>query len=201
MAVTLGFIIVYPNGIDNQWDTVDNSDVDFLDQLVMIIGSKYSCNDCLLCSGMSYGAFMNYKYVCASKFIQNAIAPIAGNVPITLHNDCLLNNEIPPIDFHGTEDGLVNYNGVPPLITSVEITIRWWLKKNKLNLTPVISQIPDINKQDNCTVELEKYSKNLADVETHFYKIVDGGHTWPGAIHLGILSATCQHISASTLIG
>jgi poly(3-hydroxybutyrate) depolymerase len=60
IADTKGFIVVYPNGngILNKWETISDSDVDFLSNLVDTIRSKYSTNNCLFVTGFSQGGFM-----------------------------------------------------------------------------------------------------------------------------------------------
>ena len=60
-----GFILVYPNGKPignsnlNRWETINNSDVDFLTNLVDSIRSDYSTNSCA--TGFSQGGFMTCK--------------------------------------------------------------------------------------------------------------------------------------------
>lgn len=200
VADTLGMIVVYPNGINKEWNIVTLTDVEFLDQLVAFIRAKYSCNSCLFSCGISYGAFMTYKYACASSQLISAIGSVAGNVPITLQNDCHYKNKMPLMHFHGTADAIVSYNGVPPFIPPIERTMQWWVNKNMLNSSPVVTSIEDSDKSDKCTVVLYSYQGINSSAELHFYKIIDGGHTWPGGLHLGILGNTNQDISASSLI-
>jgi len=41
--------------------------------------------------------------------------------------------------------------------------------------------IEDSEPTDNCTVEMYTYTECNGDSEIIFYKVIDGGHTWPGA--------------------
>ncbi len=193
-------IVVYPNAINQSWAIGNTTDVDFISHLADTIRTRYSCNDCLFFTGISDGGFMTYKLACALSKPITAIAVVSGNMSQFLENNCVIANGIPVMHFHGTADPLVNYNGtlgIPP----VETTIQWWVTQDNCNPTPVFTAIPDIHMDDGCTVERYEYPDGNNGSEVIFYKIINGGHTWPGAIPVPPLGNTNQDIEASTLIG
>ncbi len=68
IADSKGFILVYPNGKSignsslNKWETINNSDVDFLSNLVDSIHSNYSTNNCLFVSGNERSRFSKARW-------------------------------------------------------------------------------------------------------------------------------------------
>lgn len=200
VADTEKFIVVYPNAIDQSWKLNGNADVDFIAHLIDTIRQRYACNACLFSTGMSMGGFLTYKLACGLPQPLTAIAVVSGNMTQQLQNTCVPGKGLPVMHFHGTTDPLVNYNGtvgIPP----VETTIQWWVDKNKCNTTPFVTALPNTNTTDNCTVERYYYGGGLQGSDMTFYKITNGGHTWPGPIPVPPFGNTNQDILASNLIG
>lgn len=196
-----GFIVAYPDGINNQWDLLTNSDVDFVSHLVDTLRTRYSCNSCLFSTGMSEGGFLTYKLACSLSQPLTAIAVVAGNMPVSFQNTCAVNNGLPVLHFHGTADAVVSFNGMPPLIPPVDSTILWWVNKNNCATSPVSVLIPDNNIADSSTVIFYNYSGGTGGSIVSLYKVINGGHTWPGAIPVPSLGNTNEDIRASELIG
>lgn len=200
VADTAGFIVVYPNAVNESWNFMDNGDANFISHLIDTIRNRYSCNNCLFFTGISMGGFMAYRLTCVLPQPITAVAVVSGNMLQLWQNTCSIPDGLPIMHFHGTEDPIVNYNGtigIPP----VETTVQWWVSENHCNTTPVVTPIPNIHPDDNCTVEKYYYGGGLNGSEVTFYKITNGGHTWPGAIPAPPLGNTDQDISASYLIG
>jgi polyhydroxybutyrate depolymerase len=80
---------------------------------------------------------------------------------------------------------------------SVERTLGYWIDFNRCKNTSSIS-LTDSDPSDGCTVEMISYSGCADDGEVVYYRIVDGGHTWPGAGNAGYSAGnTNQDITAS----
>jgi polyhydroxybutyrate depolymerase len=200
VANTSGFIVVYPNAVGGNWSINGTTDVNFISALIDSIRADYSCNSCLFVTGMSQGGFLTYRLACSLPQTITAVAVVSGNMSQNLQSTCVLNRGLPVMHFHGTADGLVNYNGTVG-IAPVETTISWWVNKNNCNPTPVFTAMPDITTTDNSTVEKYYYGGGANGSEVTFYKILNGGHTWPGAAPVPIFGATNYDINASALIG
>ena len=174
------FIVVYPNAINESWKTNDNSDVEFLNDLVDSIKTDYSCNDCLFVTGFSQGGFMTYKFATTTMMHPiKAIAIGSGNMSTDVQDASENAPQVPVMHFHGTDDNLVRFNGSPIFsIPPVEDTIQWWVNHNNCNQTPVISAIDDIDSTDNSNVQKYYYANENSDNDVTFYKVKDGGHSW-----------------------
>ena len=197
---SLGFIVVYPNGISNSWTTIGNSDVDFLSNLIDTIRLDYSCNSCLFVTGFSQGGFMTYKFANTTPHTVTAIAVGSGNMSFALQNNSSSAPQIPVMHFHGTDDNIVSYGGTV-LISPVDSTIQWWVKHNNCTSTPIFSNAPNSNLTDGSTVEKYFYGGGSNGSEVTLYKVINGGHTWSGATPIPIFGATNLDINQSALIG
>jgi len=200
VADSEGFVVVYPDGIDNTWTTIGNSDSDFLSNLVDTIRANYSINNCLFVTGFSRGGFMTYKFANTTSHNVTAIAVGSGNMSNALQNSSASAPQIPIMHFHGTDDNLVSYDGTF-LISSVENTIQWWVDHNNCNTTPVFSNITNSNLTDGSTVEKYYYDGGASESEVTFFKVINGGHTWSGAIPIPVFGSTNQDINQSEIIG
>lgn len=195
-----GFIVVYPNAIQNNWDLFGNIDVIFLTNLVDTLRARYSANNCLFSMGMSQGGFLSYKLACELSEQITAIAVVTGNMITPWLNTCAVSDGMSVMHFHGTADEVVPYNGtfgIPP----VEETIEWWAEENLCNNTPVIISLPDISTGDHSSVDEFRYNGCDYNSEVILYKVINGGHSWPGAIPIPSLGNTNQDIDASVMIG
>jgi len=207
IADSKGFILVYPNGKPignsnlNKWETINNSDVDFLTNLVDSIRSNYSTNNCLFVTGFSQGGFMTCKFANNTPHVVNAIAVGSGNMTNLLKNQSASAPQIPIMHFHGTEDSTVPYMGSPPTISPVDSTIQWWVQHNNCNPSPSFTAVPNSNLTDSSTVEKYYYSGGVNGSEVTFYKVSNGGHTWSGSNSPSPLGFTNKDINQSTIIG
>lgn len=189
IADTAGFIIVHPNGTNDPftqqpfWNfgiagaTVD--DFSFLQALLDTIASNYTINlNRVYCTGMSNGGFMSFAMACETDRFA-AIASVTGSMSIPMYNACNPANPIPAMAIHGTTDATVAYTG-SSTSKSIPDVVAFWVTENNCNLTPTITQIPNTNTADNCTAEHHLYSGGTNGNTVEHYKIIDGGHTWPG---------------------
>ncbi len=200
VADNKNFIVVYPNANSGSWAINGTSDVGFISHLIDTVRNKFSCNNCLFLTGMSQGGFLTYKLACSLSQTINAIAVVSGNISQNLQNTCAFSKEIPLIHFHGTADSLVKYNGsigIPP-VTS---TIDWLINQNNCETNPIYNEIPNTVISDSSVVEKFQYSGSSNNSEIVFYKILNGGHTWPGSSSSTPFGNTNQDINASQIIG
>lgn len=205
IADTAGFIVAHPDGskdgLGNRfWNykifgvTVD--DVGFLEALIDTISLKYKIDpNRVYAAGMSNGGYMSYYLACASDRFA-AIASVTGSMPAILYS-CDQDYVTPVMEMHGTKDQTVPYNGN---LTSkgIEDVVNYWVEKNKCNPTPVQTELPDINKTDNATATHFLYSGGKDGHTVEFYRINNGGHTWPGSsVNPPFAGNTCRDFNAS----
>ena len=56
----------------------------------------------------------------------------------------------------------------------------FWIEYNTTNMNPIVSNIPNIDTQDGSTVEKYEYLNGENGVEVLHFKVIGGGHQWPG---------------------
>ncbi|MBK9106961.1 MAG: prolyl oligopeptidase family serine peptidase [Saprospiraceae bacterium] len=206
IADTAGFIIVHPNGTifpqsgQQFWNVglVGNSNVDdvgFLHAIIDTLSTAYSIDENRIFStGMSNGGFMSYHLACVSDRFA-AIASVTGSMTALTQALCKNAKPIPVMEIHGTADGVVNYDGSTGIL-SIPDVLDFWIQKNGLNAHAVIkTDVPNVNTTDGATAEHYYYPGNH---EVEHYKVLNGGHTWPGTPF--VIGTTCQDFSASQVI-
>ena len=201
VADTAGFIVVYPNAVDASWNcgisyvTHNANDVGFFSALIDTLASHYSIDkEKVYSCGFSLGGFMSYRLACQLSDRIAAIADVAGTMAKSLLNNTSTLHPIPLLKIHGTADQIVPYNGKSDWCT-VPQTLNHWTSFNLCN-PPYTTSIPNIDTLDGCSVQKIKYAICSDSVQVIFYKVLSGGHSWPGGIKRGYLSRSvrCSHV-------
>ncbi|MCC6252510.1 MAG: T9SS type A sorting domain-containing protein [Bacteroidia bacterium] len=206
IADTAGFLIVHPNGsTDNfgnsSWNTFDNgtvNDVAFISELLDTLIATYNIDtNSVYSTGMSNGGFMSYELACQLSQRIAAIASVTGSMLPSHIAACNCQHPMPVMQIHGTADGTVPYNG-NILFEPIESLVNYWVQFNNCDTLPIYNQVPNTVLTDLCTAEHYVYMNGNNGTEVEFYKIIDGGHSWPGApVNINV---TNMDFSASTEI-
>jgi len=193
------FAVVYPQGtMDNDSNTFWNvgytfhsdigiDDVDFIVSLVNYLQYKYplSVTNTFL-TGMSNGGEMCYLLVCKHPDVFKATAPVAGMMLHSFFDNCNSMKPVPVLAVFGTDDDITNFNGDLNnndgwgAYISIPSTIDYWAKRIDYD-TLIIDSIPDIYIDDSSYIVSERYLNRQTEKEVLFYKVINGGHDWPGA--------------------
>lgn len=206
IADTAGFIIVHPDGTldpftsQRFWNfgilgaTVD--DFSFLETLIDTIAANYTINPSRIYSvGMSNGGFMSYALACESNRFA-AVGSVTGSMSVPMYGNCSPNFPTPIISIHGTADSTVPYLGNSTSKGAQEV-VDFWVNNNNCNTTPVVSTIPNTNLTDNSTAEHYVYSGGTNGNTVEHFKVIGGGHTWPGGTVNTGSGNTCRDFNAS----
>ena len=132
VADTAKFVVVFPNGINKQWNLSGTSDTDFILAIINDMVSRYGIDrNRVYLSGFSMGGMMTYY--AATKIADKiaAFAPISGYLlggPNTNSS-----RPIPIIHTHGTADDVIAYSGVQTCLDA-------WKTRNGC---PATAQITD----------------------------------------------------------
>jgi polyhydroxybutyrate depolymerase len=189
IADTANFILVHPNGTPdnfgtNSWNTFGNSstnDIGFITNLIDSLKQTYNIDTTAIYStGMSNGGFMSYELACQLSERIAAVASVTGSITTSYLALCNAQHPMPVMQIHGTNDGTVDYNGTF-IFEPIESVINYWIQFNNCDTNAVFNAIPDVVTTDNCTAEHYVYPNGNNGVEVEFYKIINGGHSWPGA--------------------
>jgi polyhydroxybutyrate depolymerase len=192
------FIIAAPVGMYpffgmNSWnadlDPQGVNDIEFVKDLIKEISSKVAIDKKrIYATGYSGGARMSSRLGCELPNVIAAIGPVAG---LQCDVNCTLTHSISIIAFHGTADMLNSYS-------PAENSVSCWVEKNGCNKTPTTRKISE-------DVILISYAGCKGNAEVVFYRINDGGHTWPDSPRADAyekrgMGKTNKDINASNLI-
>ncbi len=188
VADTANFVIVYPSGVNNrwnsginddpQWPTPDVDDVAFLSALIDTMHSNYSIDlDRVYSCGWSNGGFMSFKLACELGDRIAGVASVGGALSTDIDSSSY---SMPILLIHGTADTFVPYEVGNDYMYSALATMQFWVEKNRITGQPDSLAIPDFNQTDGCSVDVITYTNPISEADVVFFKIIDGGHTWPG---------------------
>jgi polyhydroxybutyrate depolymerase len=194
-----GFAVCYPRGtVDSggnrfwnvgyafhQNETVN--DVGFLTELAVYLQDTHALNpDYTFATGMSNGGEMCYMLACQAYDTFKAVAPVAGMILQVIIDECDESPAIPIFEIHGSQDNVTPLSGDPDnndgwgAYPSIQFTINYFAEKNEC-ATVVNGLVPNIDTSDNSFIESEKHLNGINENEVWYYKVVGGGHDWPGA--------------------
>lgn len=212
IADTANFLMVYPQGtyIPTTTNTYWNAnfyangvnDIAFIEDLIDTLSKQYRIDSTsIFATGFSNGGFMSHTLACALSNKIAAIASVSGTMADTqFGSHCQPARAVPVMQIHGTSDATVYYNGGTNLginMMAVDSVLQFWISNNKCDTAPLVSNVPDIDTFDNCTAIHYVYGGGTSGATVELYKIVLGGHTWPGSFPINFWEATSQDVKAS----
>jgi len=194
VADTAGFIVVYPDAIYPGFNSrligypglpplSTANDVGFISALIDTLETLYDIDmNRVYSCGFSNGGIMTYRLACEIGHRFAAVASVAGVLNDISGNTGNLVPSIPILHIHGTADGVVTYQGGIANLWSVDSTLNFWIQNNNCLLPPDTILLPDLDPNDGCRVEKISYA-NVSDTSNIvFYRVIYGGHSWPGAL-------------------
>jgi polyhydroxybutyrate depolymerase len=156
---------------------------------------------------------MAYRLACELSHKITAIAPVDGNIPLMLSDECSPSGPVSVLAINNVNDPLVPYNGGEIYghfhrvklgeVLSSEESVGFWVKRNRCSVTPVVVEEPDRNPGDGTRVISKKYLNGMAGTEVILYSVTGGGHTWPGGIQYlpkWMIGKTSKDINATEVI-
>ncbi len=208
------FVVVYPNGTGPlsadkfltwhggtccayaQENNVD--DVGFVRAVVTDLQSVAPIDPKrIYATGLSNGGLLTHRLACEAADIFAAVAPIAGTLNFP---SCHPSQPISVIEFHGTDDQHIPYDGgvgpdslVGVDFVSVPDSVGFWARSNGCEPQP----------QTNTSghVQHQVWAGCTEATAVELYTIIGGGHAWPGgAPGWPGADQPTQTISASQLI-
>lgn len=206
VAESNNFIVAYPNGVGNAWNTNSGfpggssaNDVGFIDALADSLYAAFGIDTTRVYScGFSAGGFLSHRLACESPRCFAAIASVSGTMSSNASDDCAPQHSTPIMQIHGTSDIIVSYNGSIFSGIGVNDVITQWTGLLNCPTTPVTTTLPDIDTGDGSTVEKQVYTSCDGSSEVVLLKVNGGGHQWPGSSAvLGGIGNTNQDIDAS----
>lgn len=183
-----GFIVVYPQSTHFGWNaglglssySTGADDIGTLNKLLDTLESMYSIDKKrVYATGVSLGGSLTYRIACEMGDRIAAVASVSGLMTDSTLVHCNSVRHIPILHIHGTSDFVMKYSGMYQA-NGVEELLKIWTLKNQCTPQSDTLQIPKKNKSDKTSVHLIKYADCAGKSQVWFYKIENGGHTWPG---------------------
>lgn len=189
IADTANVIFVYPNGTTDGggqpfWNagfgaTVD--DIGFISNLIDTLLTQYNIDaNCVYSCGMSNGGYMSHTLACELNSKIAAVASVTGSMSTLQLATCTPNRPVPVMQISGDADGTVVYTGSAGSM-GIDALVDYWVTNNNCNPTPVFTNVPNTSLTDGCTAEHYVYNGGDLGSTVEKYKIIGGGHTWPGS--------------------
>jgi len=183
-----GFIVVYPDGYRRSWadgsqryesDKAGIDDVAFTQALLTELSAQYAIDEeQLFVTGFSNGGFLTHRLGCELSEQIAGIATVSGVMAENVLQTCEAAQLLPVMMIHGSGDKDIAWGGKPPELASVPATIEKWVALNDCDPDPTIEHLDPA--ADTTTLVRETYDCPEG-AQVIFYKIVEGGHRWPGA--------------------
>lgn len=194
-----GFVVAYPQGIGEgpTWDLQGDTDTAFVGALIDELAAS-QCADTtrVFATGFSMGGGMTNVLACRLADRISAVAPVAANHGETWGGACAPSQPVPVMAFHGTLDTFLPYEGgdspFPDRpVTGVEAWMADWAAADGCAPEPTVASV-------SAEVDLLTWQDCVAPVV--LYRVLGGGHTWPGGVNDPSGGATTDDISATELM-
>jgi polyhydroxybutyrate depolymerase len=193
IADTMGIITVYPQSASISWNTGEKkpwfasmydttvSDVGFFSVLIDTLYSHYNIDlNRVYACGFSSGGEMSFRLITDLGYRFAAAASVSGLLNEVIGNVKPI-RPFPIIQIHGTADPLQTYEDPPYNLWSMEKTLNFWIENNECTSQADTITLPDKNPNDGSTVEKISYTNCSGDTKVIHYKVLEGGHSWPGS--------------------
>lgn len=193
VADTAGFILVYPQGTlfwgSSHWNvgswtfgsTAD--DIGFTEAMIDTLAANYNIDlNRVYSCGYSNGGYFSFVLACQLSAKIAAIGSVGGTMSTETYNSCNPSHPTPIVTIHGTDDATVSYYGGKPYNSeSIADVNTYWANHNNTMLSPIVSNLPNINTSDGSTVELSLYNNGDNCTSVEHYRVIGGDHAWPGS--------------------
>lgn len=190
-----GFIAVYPDGIDKNWNDgrpevnpgVD--DVGFISALIEELKREYHIDGRRVYStGISNGGMFSLRLACELSDKIAAVAPVAALMGEVLSQTCSPPRPVPVMFVMGTDDPLVPWEGgdigtdrvYRGRALSAAGSVSFWVTADGCSEIPAVTYLPDAEPGDGTRIRRETYAGGRNGSEVVMLVVEGGGHTWPG---------------------
>jgi polyhydroxybutyrate depolymerase len=176
-ASAAGFLAVYPDGCDQDWDPTHNSyDIVFIGKMLDRLESQFQIDRSrVYVTGVSAGGIMAYRVACDMADRIAAVASVAGSM---YWDDCQPARPISILEMHGTLDANLPYDGGRSTyhgqrLPSVASVVQRWVGLDACPGQPVLTQagITQTSSWNGCG------GGSVVRLDT----VVGGHHTWFGS--------------------
>ena len=223
LAAKEGFLVVYPEAVDGNWndgrgiagvraqqENID--DVKFVRTILDCMSKEHKIDRSrVFCTGISNGAFMSHRLATEASDVITAIAPVVGGMAPAMAKKFHPDQPVSILIIQGDADPLVPIRGgmvgfprgrKRGQVIPTEETISLYLRRNGNQGDPTVTTL-DRDEKDGTSVEIRRYPDGPGGVRTQVYIVRNGGHTWAGRpLYLPemLIGKATQEFSATEVI-
>ena len=162
---TAKFVCVFPNGINNAWDTSGNSDINFIKAIIDKMATLHNIDrNRVYLGGFSMGGMLTYHAMNKIPDLIAAFAPCSG-YPMGGATADANARAIPILHIHGTADGTCLFSGVQPALDV-------WINHNGCSTTAQVTN--NYNGFSGCKMHVWGGGKDGSEVR--LLELPDKGH-------------------------
>ncbi|MAP01539.1 MAG: hypothetical protein CMD01_01810 [Flavobacteriales bacterium] len=184
------FIVAYPQGSclnnSSHWNACpiggDNKssadDFGFVEAMVNEISNDYAVDlQRIYACGYSNGGMMAYGLANYKSDLIAAVGSVSG---VMLDCAGTITHPMPVVHLHGTDDGVLPYNGSNDY-SSTQDVLDYWIAFNNTSTTPIVSS----DNSGGMTIEHYQYNQGDSAVAVEHYKYIGGDHVWFNTTYQG----------------
>ena len=191
-----GFLVVYPQGVENHWNdgrigprfpkAHEIDDVGFVRVLIDRLMNDHKIDaQRIYSTGISNGGFFSHRLGWELSDRLAAIAPVAGTLDPASALKFAPAHPVHVLDIHGTKDRSVPYEGGAVIAKggeciSVPAMIGLWVKANGCKEGPKVEYLAEKAPADGTRVRQEAYAAGAKGAEVILDTVEGLGHNWPG---------------------
>jgi polyhydroxybutyrate depolymerase len=189
------FVVVYPDATGRYWNdgereeaSTTSDDIGFMRAMIADIRKVANINAArIFATGISNGGAMSSRMGCEMSDVIRGIAPVANTMKVDIAAACKPSKPVAVIQFHGTDDHIVPYNGGRIMlfgrprgrVVSTKQFSEFWAKQDGCSGEPVATKLPDLA-HDSTIVTKKEFQRCNEPVV--FYSIAGAGHAWPNGV-------------------
>ena len=193
-----GFVVAYPQGIENSWadgrgttpaDKKHIDDVGFARAMVADIVKRAPINSRrIYATGPSNGGILSNRLGCEMAVTLASIGSVIGTIASNVAPGCKPSSAIAVVGIQSVNDPLVPFNGGQVKegarigeggnVESARATQELWRDANGCGAQPGVTNLP-VRVNDGTSVVRRQYSGCKQGSDVVWYEIQGGGHRWP----------------------
>ena len=205
------FIVVYPQGIKQDWNVgfgmdylAGTDDVGFTQAILSKLKQDYRIDDKrVYATGLSRGGFFALRLAAELPQQFAAVASVGAPMPEPVLQHHQQKDKVGMLLMHGTADKVVLYEGKAAGYLSAEGTFAYWRRHNGIDgAVPAARLLPTAPGDDTQVTHVEQ-GNGAGGARVALLTIKDGGHTWPGAdaFNIGLpIGKTTRAIDANEVM-
>jgi polyhydroxybutyrate depolymerase len=184
------FIVVYPQGLQQDWNVGfgtsyrdGTDDVGFTEEVLDQLQREFRVDSArIYATGLSRGGFFSQRLAAELSHRIAAVASVGAPLPNPVAEQQTPRGALFPVGvmlIHGTADRVVAYEGKAGAYLSAPDSYLYWARRNGVSEAGAAARRIDADLDDGTAATLRQSQGGTVSVA--LVTIEDGGHTWAGA--------------------